>query len=266
MRELTQRIHGCKPTIVRATRLTELVRDRTGRFSARGVLLTGPDFPVPKHAQPRANAANAMTQARMLRVVSSSPVLAERDWALLLENDAALHPRARALAPAELARVIRWATGVAEQRGFNMVHFALCPFSTQPYKCRRVQADGAQPGWPSLHACTGDARCATAYALPKARAREVAAAWDARNKGVRTCPRHVWGGPACPRDPWLLSEHLGECAAARPGLVCRSLIVGYDWAGQPGAQRGVFVQDRGSFGSTIDSKKSPDGRLVNVPP
>lgn len=265
MRALTQQFHGCKPIVVRATRLAELSRDASGRWLAAGHVLAGPEFPVPRHAAPRANAANAMTQARMMQVVSRSPSIAAGGWVLLLENDAVLHTRARKLPPGEVARIIHWATAAAERKGLQMVHFALCPFATQPYTCTPVHAPGGRAGWPSLHTCTGDARCATAYALTKERARLVASAWAKRRLGVHTCPLHVWGGEHCPRDPWLLSEYLAGCTARQPALACRSLIVGYDWGAGQGGQRGLFLQDRAAFGSTIDSKKSADHKLVRVP-
>lgn len=182
----------------------------------------------------------------------------------MLENDATLTAHAHALPPHELARIIHWATAVAERHDLPMVHFALCPFATQPYVCTPVQAGGSRPGWPSLHTCVGDARCATAYALTRERAALVAAAWAQRQQGERSCPSHVWGGKHCPRDPWLLSTYLSACSSAQPALACRSLIVGYDWRSAQG-QRGLFVQDRATFGSTIDSQKSADHKLVRVP-
>lgn len=280
MRALMADIHACEPAgVVRATRLTELHRESDGRITSSHRNMSGPGFPLARDEKLGGSVANAITQIRMIRLIARRADLADDDYVLIFENDAVLHPRARRLSAGQRARLITWAIGAARARGIHQVHFAVCVLRPHEYACKAVRPErSAKPDWPPLHACVGDARCATAYAISKARARVVAAAWDARARGSTECPARVWGGRSCGRDPFKLNRYLEPCSAPPVGgagtaaAPCRALVVGLDWEAPAhrftvGAtsQRGLFLQDRVGFGSTLSTQRSAGGKLVRVP-
>lgn len=99
-----------------------------------------------------------------------------------------------------------------------------------------------------LGTCTGDFRCAVAYALRKSRAALLVEAYDQLNQGhPETCTARLWGSGDCSVDPMSLNNYFRKCAKKVKAEACKGLVVGMNLIA-PTARHddhlGIFIQEK----------------------
>jgi len=200
---------------------------------------------------PTGNAPNAATHMRMIKEGANADGLEAHDWMLYFEDDAQLHANVREAfaTPGEVQKLLKWSFMAANAMGANMISYAVCAVPGRS-KCIPADLPELQKMYPDvqLGTCTGDFRCAVAYALRKSRAALLVEAYDQLNQGhPETCTARLWGSGDCSVDPMSLNNYFRKCAKKVKAEACKGLVVGMNLIA-PTARHddhlGIFIQEK----------------------
>lgn len=205
---------------------------------------------------PRGNLPNAATHFKMMRAIAeSSTAISDTNWVVIFEDDAQLHANISNHydLPHKVANLLRWSFEIADAHGFSMINYGIC--KGRYSRCVRLPTDDLTSKHENveLSTCSGDFRCAQAYAVQKQMAQRITNAHDVLNSGGTDCPVHLTGGPSCSKDPFAFVNVLSLCrnqSVMNTGWSgCRALVVGTNFVA-PTAHPvkkdhvGIFVQEK----------------------
>lgn len=200
---------------------------------------------------PTGNAPNAATHMRMITAGATASGIAEHEWMLYFEDDAQLHSDIRETfaTPEEVQRLLKWSFEAADSMEANMISYAVCAVPGRS-KCIPADLPEFQKVYPDvqLGTCTGDFRCAVAYALRKSRAALLAESYGNLNAGEPgKCPARLWGSGDCSVDPMALSNYMRKCSKKVKADECKGLVVGMNLIAPTARHNdhlGIFIQEK----------------------